>query len=121
MSEPEHDYDYDLDALVLEVETAPPFRFKWREEVWEMPLMHAMEFTDQMELEQAGIEQSMRLIMGADQFDRFIAEPISTARMEGLIKAWNRHQGLESGESRASLRSSGSTARRSKRTSRSGR
>jgi len=122
MSEPEpDDYDYDLDALVLEVETAPPFRFKWRNEPWEMPLMQAMDFADQMALEEATVEQSMRLIMGSDQFDRLLAEPISIARMEGLIRAWHRHQGLEPGESRASRRSSGNTARRSKRTSRSGR
>jgi len=120
MSE-EQKYDYDLDALVVDAESAPPFRFKWRDEVWEMPLMNAMPFRDQLDLEEATVEESMGLIMGAEQFERFISEPISTGRMRDLIAAWQRFQGLEPGESRASSRSSKNTARPSKRTSRSGR
>ena len=115
------EYDYDLDALVVDAENAPPFKFKWRDEVWQMPLMNAMQFSDQLSLEDSTVEDSMRLIMGSDQFDRFIAEPISTGRMRDLIEAWQRFQGLEPGESRASRRSSGNTARPSKRTSRSAR
>src|SRR5262245_19477516 len=117
----EDQYDYDLDALVVEAGNAPPFRFKWRDEVWEMPLMMAMPFNDQLALEGATVEESMALIMGAEQFDRFIAEPISTGRMRDLIATWQRFQGLEPGESRASSRSSANTARRSKQTSRSAR
>ena len=113
------EYDYDLDALVVDAENAPPFKFKWRDQVWEMPLMNAMLFRDQLDLEAATVEESMRLIMGEDQFERFIAEPISTGRMRDLIETWQRFQGLEPGESRASRRSSGNTARPSKRTSRS--
>jgi len=114
-------YDYDLDALEVEAENSPPFKFKWRGEIWEMPLMYAMQFRDQLDLENATVEESMRLIMGEDQFDRFIAEPITTGRMRDLIAAWQRFQGLEPGESPASSRSSANTARRSKRTSRSAR
>lgn len=117
----EEQYDYDLDALVVEAENAPPFKFKWRDRVWEMPLMDALEFSDQLALEEATVERSMELIMGEDQFTEFIAEPISTGRMRGLIKEWQAFQGLEPGESRASSRSSKSTVRRSKRTSRSAR
>ena len=115
------EYDYDLDALVVEAENAPPFKFKWRDEVWHMPLMNAMPFRDQLDLEAATVEESMRLIMGEDQFERFIAEPISTGRIRGLIETWQRFQGLEPGESQASSRSSANTARRSRRTSRSAR
>lgn len=118
---PEEQYDYDLDAVKLEVENAPPFKFKWRDEVWELPLMEALDFSDQLALESATVEDSLRLIMGSDQFDRFTSEPISTARARNVIEAWQRHQGLEPGESRASSRSSKNTARRSKRTSRSAR
>jgi hypothetical protein len=117
----EETYDFDLDALVVEVETAAPFKFKWRDELWTMPLMFAMEFADQMALEDADVETSMRLIMGDDQFERFIAAPISTGRMRDLIAQWHKFQGLDPGESQASSRSSKNTARRSKRTSRSGR
>ena len=119
--EPEEQYDYDLDALVVEAENAPPFKFKWRDQVWEMPLMDALEFSDQLALEEATVERSMELIMGEEQFAQFIAGPISTGRMRGLIKAWQKHQGLEPGESRASSRSSKNTVRQSKPTSRSGR
>ena len=115
------EYDYDLDALVVDAENAPPFKFKWRDEVWEMPLMNAMQFRDQLDLENATVDESMRLIMGDDQFERFMAEPISTGRMRDLIEVWQRFQGLEPGESRASRRSSGNTARPLKRTSRSAR
>ena len=115
------EYDYDLDALVVEAEALPPFRFKWRDQVWEMPWMNAMPFRDQLDLENATVDQSMRLIMGDDQFERFIAEPISTGRMRDLIETWQRFQGLEPGESRASSRSSANTARPSRRTSRSAR
>ena len=52
------EYDYDLDALVVEAENAPPFRFKWRGEVWEMPLMMAMPFSDQLALEDATVDAS---------------------------------------------------------------
>jgi hypothetical protein len=120
MSE-EQKYDFDLDALVVDAENAPPFKFKWRDEVWEMPIMNAMPFRDQMDLETATVEESMELIMGEEQFRQFISEPISTGRMSDLIEEWHRFQGIKPGESRASRRSSGNTARPSKRTSRSGR
>lgn len=83
-----------------------------------MPLMMAMDFKDQLALESATVEESMQIIMG-DDFDRLVAEPISTGRMRKLIEAWHRHQGMEPGESLASPRSSANTARRSKPTSRS--
>ena len=115
------EYDFDLDAVVVEAEDAEPFRFKWRDQSWSMPLMDALDFSDQLALENATAEESLRLIMGSEQFDKFIAEPISTGRARELIKRWRKWQGLDEGESRASSRSSASTARRSKRTSRSGR
>jgi hypothetical protein len=114
----EETFDYDLDALVVEEENAPPFRFQWRGEIFEMPLMMGMDFKDQLALEAATVEESMRLIMGGD-YDRLVQEPISIGRMKALIEAWHRHQGVEPGELVASSRSSVNTARRSKPTSRS--
>ena len=113
--------DFDLDAVVVEAETAEPFRFTWKGETWELPLMDALEFADQIALESANVEDSLRLLMGDDQWERFIAHPISTGRARELIRRWQKWQGLEPGESPASSRSSRSTARRSKRSSRSGR
>ena len=115
------DYDFDLDSLVVEAEGSKPFVFRWREQSWEMPLMDALDLSDQLALENATVEESLRIIMGGEQWDRFIAEPISTGRTRALIKQWRKWQGLNEGESRASSRSSVSTARRSRRTSRSGR
>jgi len=126
--EPDERVDFDLDMLVVEDETAPPFRFRWGGQIFEMQLMAAMPLTEQLELQEMTTEQSMSQILGEDTFERLITtkggpagEPISTGRMRELIAAWHRHQGLELGESQASPRSSRSTVRRSKRTSRSGR
>jgi hypothetical protein len=122
----EEEFDYDLDALVVEEESAPPFRFKWGGKPFEMPLMMAMPFEAQLALEEANITDSMQIIMG-DAFDELMATPgtdgelMSTGRAKGLFEAWHKHQGLDLGESKASSRSYGNTARRSKRTSRSGR
>lgn len=123
--EPE-EFDYDLDALVVEEELAPPFRFRWGGKTFEMPLMLAMSLADQLDLESANANDSMRIIMG-DAFDDLMAakgpdgKPLSAGRAKGLIAAWLKHQGLEPGESQASSRSSANTARPSRRTSRSGR
>lgn len=120
--------DFDLDLLTVEAEDAPPFTFRWGGKTFEMPLMMGMPFEDQLALERATVEESMRLIMGDATFDELVVtrggtdeRPLSIGRMSELLTRWNRHQGLEPGESRASSRSSGSTARRSRRTSRSGR
>lgn len=124
--DPDQRFDYDLDVLIVEEEDAPPFSFKWGGERFEMPLMMALPFADQLELEELTTEESMRQIMGDDDFTRLLTtkggpkgEPPSTGRMKALIEAWHRHQGLEPGESQPSPRSYGSTAGRSKPTSRS--
>ena len=121
------EYDYDLDALVVEEENAPPFRFRWGGKMFEMPLMLAMPFEDQLALENATLQESMRVIMGSGAFDELMGtlgpdeRPLSTGRIKALIEQWHRYQGLEPGESQASSRSSANTAGRSRRTSRSGR
>lgn len=112
---------FDLDAVEVEAESADPFRFRWRGEVYEMPLAAALDFTDQLALETASETESMRLILGDDQFDRLTTDPMSTGRMNVLLTQWLRHQGLKPGELPASSRFSANTVRRSKRTSRSGR
>lgn len=126
--EPDERVDYDLDALVVEEEDAPPFRFRWGGKPFEMRLAGALPLSEQLSLEEMSTEDSMRLLMGEDSFSELVdtlggpdERPLSTARMGELIRQWKRHQGLEPGESRASSRSSGNTARQSRRTSRSGR
>lgn len=111
--------EFDLDALELEDENADPFRFTFRGEKYEMPLMMQMDFSDQLALEDATLSDSLEIILGTEQFKRLLSEPVSTARMKALIERWQEFQGLEPGKSESSRRSSARMGGRSKRTSRS--
>jgi hypothetical protein len=125
MTEPE--VDFDLDALVVEDEDAPPFTFKWGGKRYELPLMKQLPFHKQLLLETVTDLEAVSILVG-EELARELAETkgadgrtLSIGRFGELFNAWFKHQGLEPGESLASQRSSGNTARPSKRTSRSGR
>lgn len=120
-------FDYDLDALVVEDEEAPPFRFKWGGRVFEMALLAALPVTVQTDLENATVEEQLRLVIGDDEYGELVTimgangRTMSTGRMRDLINAWLSHQGLAPGKSQPSSSSSVSTVRRSRPISRSGR
>lgn len=89
---------FDLDALEVEGEDSPPFEFTYKGEKFTMPAAVAMPWQDQLALERADQLESMRLILGDEQFDRLRALPMSAARLAKLIEKWQEHQGLQPGE-----------------------
>ncbi len=89
---------FDLDALEVEGEDSPPFEFTYKGEKFSMPAATAMPWQDQLALERADQTESLRLILGGEQFGRLEKLPMSAARLGALIEAWQKHQGLDSGE-----------------------
>jgi hypothetical protein len=89
---------FDLDALEVEGEDAEPFTFTYKGEKFSMPTAQAMPWQDQVALETATEAESLRLILGAEQYDRLAKLPMSAARMGKLITAWTKYQGLKPGE-----------------------
>ena len=89
---------FDLDALEVEGEDSPPFEFVYKDEKFTMPAAKAMPWQDQLALEKADQMESLRLILGDEQFKRFRRLPMSAARLGALIEAWGDHQGIKPGE-----------------------
>lgn len=94
---------FDLDALEVEAETAEPFPFTWKGQTFTLPTLSQMDWRDQTAfVKSVDPVESLRLLLG-DQFDRFVdAGPMSVARMNALLDAWQGHQGVTLGESGAS-------------------
>ncbi len=95
---------FDLDALEVEDESKPPFEFIYKGDKFVLPVAAAMPWQDQLALESADQRESLRRIMGNEQYDRFAGLPMSTARLGKLLEAWLSYQGLKPGESPASSR-----------------
>lgn len=93
---------FDLDALEVEDESKPPFMFTYRKQNFTLPVAASMPWQDQLKLETATQTESLRLIMGDEQYAKFAALPMSSARLGKLIEAWLAHQGLDGGKSPAS-------------------
>lgn len=89
---------FDLDALEVEGEDSPPFPFKYKGQEFSLPAAASMAWQDQLALEAADQLESLRLILGDEQFKRFEKLPMSAARLAKLIEAWQEHQGLKPGE-----------------------
>jgi hypothetical protein len=89
---------FDLDALEVEGENGEPFTFTYKGESYTMPNAAAMPWQDQIALETANTVESLRLILGDEQFGRFQKQAMSAGRLNGLIRKWMDHQGLKPGE-----------------------
>jgi hypothetical protein len=89
---------FDLDALEVEGEGNPPFEFTYKTQSFTLPAATSMPWQDQLALENADQLESLRLILGDEQFKRFEKLPMSAARLGALIEAWQDHQGLKPGE-----------------------
>lgn len=89
---------FDLEALEVEGEDASPFSFTYKGEKYTLPTAAGMPWQDQLALETANQVESLRLIMGAEQFGRFEKQQMSTARLNALLMKWMEHQGLKPGE-----------------------
>ncbi len=95
---------FDLDALEVEEEAKLPFEFTYKGDKFVLPVAAAMPWQDQLALESADQRESLRRIMGDEQYARFADLPMSTARLGKLLEAWLSYQGLKPGESPASSR-----------------
>ena len=62
--------EFDLDALEVEGEDAEPFRFTYKGQKFEMPVASTMDWRDQLALSEATESESVRIIMGDEQFQR---------------------------------------------------
>jgi hypothetical protein len=122
---------FDLDAVYAE-ERREPFRFKWAGKQWELPHfsdidwraaglaadIEALADEDGTPEVNLGVLRDMfRMAFGEEQAARWEQVPQNTPAMIHLFQAWQEHSGMSVGESQASPDSSGSTVRRSKRTS----
>jgi hypothetical protein len=92
------DDPFDLDSLDVEGENDAPFTFTYKGEKYTMPVAAAMPWQDQLALENATQLESLRLILGDEQFRRFEKAPMSSARLAALLGRWMSHQGLKPGE-----------------------
>ncbi len=89
---------FDLDALEVEGEDGEPFAFTYKGETYTMPLAAAMPWQDQIALEAAGTVDSLKLILGDEQYAKFEKQPMSAGRLAKLLERWLEHQGLKPGE-----------------------
>lgn len=105
---------FDLDALETE---GKPFPFKHGGEDYELPATVPLKFA--MAQQEGRLAGMLEALLGHDQWTRLMASDavFDDRKFEALMTAWNKHLGVAPGESRASRRSSGSTAGPSKRTS----
>jgi hypothetical protein len=107
---------FKLDSVENEAK-AEPFEFEFDGDIYTLPLdfdmRHAGLFTDGRVLD------GLAAILGPDQWERLDGSPkiLSIKRVNELLEAWCEHIGVDLGESPASSRSSRRAAARSKPTS----
>lgn len=98
--------DFNLDAVKAEVELIP-FKFHWNGKRW--TLAHALELDmwDLIEAADMGDLRSMsdalRVALGDEKkWDEFRKIPMPQYKMKALFEAYQRHSGVEPGESQRS-------------------
>lgn len=95
---------YDLDAAIRE-ELGEPFSFTLGRQEFVLPHQKDVDKRSLLIADQEGgsaILDSLKLALGAEQWERFDAIPLSIAGIEKLYVAWNEHSGVTSGEGSAS-------------------
>lgn len=94
-------FDFSLDAFEAEVDLAP-FRFMHGGRRWEFTHLQALDVWEMVAEAEGGdagsITQMFHLALG-DQMEEFRKIPLPTFKMQGLFKAWQKHCGVEPGES----------------------
>jgi hypothetical protein len=97
-------FDFNLDAVKAEVESTPfvvhwngrPFTFQHMQELDSWELLAAADSGDV-----GAVTGSLRLALG-EQWDDFRKKPLPQYKLMPLFKAWQKHCGMEEGESSAS-------------------
>lgn len=97
-------FDFNLDAVEAEVELRP-FRVHFGGRRFEFTHMQELDAWDTIEAAESGdvgvVVNSMKLALG-DQWEAFRKIPMPQHKLMRLFKAWQKHSGVESGESEAS-------------------
>jgi hypothetical protein len=97
-------FDFNLDAVKAEVELTP-FRFHFDGRRWEMAHLQDLDIWDLVEAAEGGDVKAMlgsfKLALG-DDFDDFRKIRLPQYKLTALFKAYQKHCGLEPGESAAS-------------------
>lgn len=100
-------FDFNLDAVQAEVELTP-FRVHFDGRRWEFAHMQGLDSWDLIAAAEGGeigaVTGSMKLALG-DQWDDFRKVGLPQYKLMPLFKAWQKHCGLEPGESQASASS----------------
>lgn len=92
----------DYDALASELENAEPFAFSLRGQEFALRPAASMEWHQQLALVEADSRQSIKLILGDDEYARLDALTFPAGVLERIITDWLEWQGLKPGESPAS-------------------
>lgn len=97
-------FDFNLDAVEAEVDLTP-FRVHYAGKRWEFAHFEALDTWDSVEAAEGGDIQAivglMRVGLG-DQWQDFRALPLPQYKLMPLFRAWEKHCGVEPGESEAS-------------------
>jgi hypothetical protein len=106
---------FDLDAL--ERDTTPvPFRFTAGGQTFDLAGPSDLDWHALPTFQEGRVDQVLPHLLG-DQFDAFDQLDIPGWKLDQLLTAWGRHNGIDLGESQASSTSSAGTVRPSRRTS----
>lgn len=92
----------DIDAVAIEDE-GEPFRFRRGDEEYTMATLLQLDWRDQEKvLFGTDTTERLRILFGDEQYERFAAKPLSTARLIKLLDLWFDHQGVDGSKSEAS-------------------
>lgn len=98
-------FDFNLDTVKAEVELTP-FRVHFGGRRFELTHMQALNAWDAIAAAERGdiavVGDSLKLALG-DQWEEFRKVPLPQHKLMPLFKAWQKHSGVESGESQASV------------------
>jgi hypothetical protein len=107
---------FDLDALERD-ERAEPFEFTVAGQTFTFAHPGDVDWRFTEALEQGSPVTLCKALMGEEQYAEFAKIALPAWKMNRLIEAWGKHNGIELGESAASSGSSVTTAARSRPTS----
>lgn len=97
-------FDFNLDAVKAEVESTP-FVVHWNSRPFSFAHMQDLDCWELLAAadggEAAAVTGSLRLALG-DQWDDFRSKPLPQYKLMPLFRAWQKHCGMEQGESSAS-------------------
>ncbi|MGH3679085.1 MAG: hypothetical protein ACRDT2_01980 [Natronosporangium sp.] len=110
VSKPQDDqpFDFNLDAVESEV-ALTPFRFHWGGRRWEMAHAEGLDMWHILPHADAGDVKAMaaalEIALGKQKYEQFQKIPMPKYKVNALFEAYQRHCGVEPGESQGSVNS----------------